>query len=232
MLTCTFPSQWKDANVTPIHKSGSQHNINNYRPISLLSIASKILERFVHSTLLQECNNLAIFSDTQHGFLPGRSCLTNLLSTYNDLTTYVDGGIPCDLIFLDFSKAFDSVSHVNLINKLVSLNFSPSLVSWIQSYLYRRRQRICLRGSLSNWTAVTSGVPQGSALGPLLFNIYMSDLSNKISSNHTSYADDLKLFSPCFLSSSLQSDLDTIATWSAENDLYLNPSIQMCRTPS
>jgi hypothetical protein len=221
--TCTFPSAWKDANVTPVHKKGSKHEVTNYRPISLLSIVSKILERFVHSELLSKCNELNILPASQHGFLPGRSCLTNLLTTYDSITQLVDGGIPCDMLFLDFSKAFDSVSHIKLIEKLTVLCFPQHLVSWIYSYLYARRQRVCLRGHFSSWSHITSGVPQGSVLGPLLFNIYLSDLPKRIRSENCSYADDFKLYSPSYLASSLQLDLDRVVAWSTENALELNP---------
>ena len=97
------------------------------------------------------------------------------------------------------------------------------MISWLYSYLFARRQRVCPRGTLSNWSPVTSGVPQGSVLGPLLFNIYISDLPNCIVSRNCSYADDLKLYSPACLSTTLQNDLQHIEAWSTENGLDLNP---------
>jgi hypothetical protein len=222
--SCRFPSAWKLANITPVHKGGTTHDVANYRPISLLSTVSKILEHFIHTELLINCNDLKILPKSQHGFLKGRSCLTNLLTTYDSITRLVDEGIPCDVIFLDFRKAFDSVSHGKLINKLTSMNFPLPMVSWIHSYLYARQQRVCLRGHFSNWTPVTSGVPQGSILGPLLFNIFLSDLPNIIVSKNSSYADDFKVHSPSYLSTRLQMDLDNINDWSKENALELNPS--------
>lgn len=221
--TCIFPARWKDAHIVPIHKSGSHHDVQNYRPISLLSVVSKILERFVHCDLLLQCKDLNIIPESQHGFLPGRSCLSNLLDTYNYITQLVDAGVSCDMLFLDFKKAFDSVPHAKLINKLSFLKFPPTTITWIHSYLHNRRQRVCLRGTFSDWTPVTSGVPQGSVLGPLLFNIYMSDLSRALISKNNSYADDLKLCSPSFLSTTLQSDLQNISDWTISNGLELNP---------
>jgi hypothetical protein len=221
--TCTFPTRWKYANITPIHKTGSPHDVNNYRPISLLPIFSKILERLMYRELYEVCANLNIIPTTQHGFLPGRSCLTNLLSTYNQITSLVDNGLPCDQVFLDFSKAFDSVSHSKLIAKLTAFNFPVPIISWIHSYLYRRYQRVSIRGCHSQWAHATSGVPQGSVLGPLLFNIFMADLPRTIVSTNNSYADDFKIFSPSFLSTTLQNDLNHIADWAASNSLQLNP---------
>jgi hypothetical protein len=222
--TCTFPARWKTANITPVYKAGSKHDVKNYRPISLLSIVSKILERFVHSDLMLKCKELNILPESQHGFLPGRSCLTNLLNTYNTITRLVDGGVSCDMIYLDFSKAFDSVSHTKLIRKLSFFGFPPTLISWLHSYLYARRQRVCLRGSVSEWSVVTSGVPQGSVLGPLLFNIYISDLPKIISSDNCSYADDMKLYSPSYLCDVLQKDLQNVVDWASANALELNPA--------
>src|SRR5207253_4442556 len=126
--------------------------------------------------------------------------------------------------YLDFSKAFDSVPHTKLIRKLSFFGFPPTLISWIHSYLYARRQRVCLRGTTSEWCAVTSGVPQGSVLGPLLFNIYISDLPKVISSENCSYPDDLKVFSPALLSEALQKDLNNVMVWAFVNALELNPS--------
>jgi hypothetical protein len=221
--SCTFPAGWKDANITPIHKSGSPHLTSNYRPISLLCVFSKILEKLFLVRLLEECKALNTFSKTQHGFMSGRSCTTNLLETYNYIINLVDGGIPCDIIFLDFSKAFERVSHTQLIKKLRLFGFSSALISWIHSYLSNRRQRVALRGSFSPWTAVTSGVPQGSVLGPVLFNIYSSDLSGIISAANNLYADDIKIFSPA-TTPCLQADLDKISSWASKNCLPLNPS--------
>jgi hypothetical protein len=221
--TNIFPSSWKDANITPVLKSGSPHAVVNYRPISLLSVLSKTLERLFLTKLLSECNDLNVFSNTQHGFMSKRSCTTNLLETYNYITHLVDGGVPCDLIFLDFSKAFDRVSHTILINKLHSLGFSQTTITWIHSYLYNRRQRVAIRGSFSPWSIITSGVPQGSVLGPVLFNIFVSDLSGTIAAQSNSYADDIKLFSPA-ITSTLQPDLHKISQWANCNSLPLNPS--------
>jgi hypothetical protein len=217
-----FPSAWKDANITPIFKSGSPHLANNYRPVSLLSILSKILERFVFKDLITQCTQSHVLHTSQHGFLPGRSCITNLLDTYDQISSLVDKGVPCDLLFLDFSKAFDSISHTILLEKLTSFGFRNSSISWIQSYLCARRQRVKLRGTSAPWVSIFTGVPQGSVLGPLLFNIYMSDLPPMLSAQNNSYADDFKLFAPA-LDNSLQDSLDQVYYWANQNHLSLNP---------
>jgi hypothetical protein len=218
---CTFPDTWKDAYITPVFKNGSPYLPENYRPISLLSIVSKILERIVHKQLFQQCEDLGILPASQHGFMPGRSCLTNLLSTYDEITRLVDQGVSCDTVFLDFSKAFDSISHTTLITKLQTFGIQNNIVAWLHSYLFNRRQCVHLRGSKSTWIFVPSGVPQGSVLGPLLFNIYMSDLHPLLKSKSCSYADDFKLFSPSF-SSTIQEDLDRISSWASLNLLSIN----------
>jgi len=221
--TCTFPKSWKDANISPILKSGSPITVNNYRPVSLLPICSKILERLFYNQILSYCQDHNILHDSQHGFLQGRSCLTNLLCTYDEVTSFVDAGIPCDVIFLDFSKAFDSVDHSILIKKLESSGFPVQIIAWISSYLSERRQRVSLRGSYSPWVPVLAGVPQGSVLGPLLFNIYMADLPPHLSAGNSSYADDFKLFGPSF-DSTLQESLNYLFSWAKRNKLSLNPS--------
>ena len=123
----------------------------------------------------------------------------------------------------DFSKAFDLVSHTKLIDKLHALKFPSSTIAWMHSYLYNRRQRVSLRGTVSDWIPVTSGVPQVSLLGPLLFNIYISDLHKILKSENNSYVDAFKLFFPSYSSNLLQEDLDVITAWATRNGLRINP---------
>ena len=127
------------------------------------------------------------------------------------------------MVFFDFSKAFDSVTHIKLVNKLYAFGFPHSIVNWIQSYLHSRRQCVALRGSYAPWTQVTSGVPQGSVLGPLLFNIFTSDLPKGLRCNNCMYADGLKIFAPSAYSTNLQHDIDYVSQWSKSNSLSLNP---------
>ena len=157
------PEQWKLANVVPVFKKGDKGKIENYRPISLLSIVSKVLERRVFLNIEHHLWHLT--NKFQHGFLQGRSCVTNLLEVIGKI---LDNGGQVDTIYLDMAKAFDRISHQKLIIKLRNYGFGGSLLKWFQSYLTDRRQRVIVLGATSDTLPISSGVPQGSILGPAL----------------------------------------------------------------
>ena len=193
-LRCgSLPDDWKLANVVPVHKRGEKSYVANYRPISLLSLISKVLERCVlyniKNHVFQQIN------PCHHGFVPGKSCVTQLIEVFEQIGSKLDSGEQIDVIYLDLSKAFDKVSHAKLLKRLREFGFGGNILNWFSSYLSDRRQQTTVHGVTSRPLAVTSGVPQGSILGPLLFLLYENHLSNTVSnSTIATFADDTKLF--------------------------------------
>ena len=163
----------------------------------------------------------------QHGFQKGKSCLTQLLEIFNDIGFALDRGLESDIIYLDFAKAFDSVCPAKLVAKLKTFGIDDPLLSWLYSYLTGRRQRVVINGTFSNWTDVGSGVPQGSLLGPILFQLFVNDMPNVINSaTMAMFADGSKCYrilnnDADFLN--LQQDLFSLTTWSLSNELNFQP---------
>ena len=155
----------------------------------------KVLETLIRSRMVGYLDENDIVTTCQHGFIKKKSCFTNLLTVLEDWTSAVDKGYGVDVAYLDFSKAFDSVPHQRLIQKLSSYGFSGKLLLWIKSFLSNCHQRVVLNGSFSSWCAVTSGVPQGSVLGPLLFTLYINDIPNIVHTNLSFFTDDSKVYS-------------------------------------
>ena len=178
VLERALPQEWKDGHVTPIFKKGSKSDRANYQPVTLTSIVCKVMEHFVREAVLNHMRKHLV--ECQHGFIGGRSCTTNLLEVIDFWTKILDEGHALDVIYLDFSKAFDTVPHQRLLRKLSNYGIRGNVLGWIQDFLSDRRQRVMVNGLCSNWSPVLSGIPQGSVLGPVLFICYVNDMPGVI----------------------------------------------------
>ena len=224
------PSDWKEANVCPIFKKGSRSQPGNYRPVSLTSQICKLCESILRDKMVQYIESNGLIQDSQHGFRRGRSCLTNLLIFLDKVTRDVDEGRDVDAIYLDFAKAFDKVPHQRLLVKLRNLGIDGSLLGWIGDWLDGRRQRVCIGSGRSGWRRVTSSVPQGSVLGPLLFLVFINDLEEGVFNTVLKFADDTKLFGVVQERSQheqLQSDLSAVVRWSRNWQMDFN--VEKCK---
>ncbi len=223
----SLPHQWKEANVKAIFKKGKRSICSNYRPVSLTSIICKIFESLIRDRLTVFLEHHSILSKHQHGFRSGHSCLTQLLEIMNDFSDYYEEDIPYDCIYLDFSKAFDRVPHNRLLTKVYNCGIRGEAFQWIKNFLFDRSQCVVVNGKLSSRSKVSSGIPQGSVLGPLLFTIFINDLPDNVISHIKIFADDTKIYNSIDNSLVLNSDLNTLVDWS---DRWLLPfNIDKCK---
>lgn len=219
----TLPKSWLSGVITPIYKKGNRLDASNYRPITLTSVVCKLMERVVKEDILRFAMENNLLPKDQHGFIPGRSVITNLLACMNDWSNLADNGSPVDIIYIDFAKAFDRVPHRRLLSKLEHFGIRGHLLMWIRAYLSERTFQVKVGNTLSPPCPVTSGVPQGSCLGPLLFLIYTADLPNVIKSRCAFFADDVKVYGNPF-DSDLSTDIAAIEKWCDEWLLPVNPN--------
>ena len=226
--TCIIPKDWKSANVVPVYKKGSKSSVENYRPISLTSLVMKLYERIIASELLHRVNDK--LDNRQHGFVPMKSCETQLIPFSDYLAKCLNRGSRTDIIYFDFAKAFDSVNHDIILAKLKEqYNIDGLLLKFFVEYLSGRAQRVVIGNTQSSDLPVASGVPQGSILGPILFVMFINDIGSNLSpeSKILLYADDTKLYKEinneqdCL---ALQADIDNLVAWSSANKMRFHPS--------
>ena len=188
----TFPSLWKHANVTPVYKKkGVKTDTGNYRPISILPILGRLLEKIVARQLQDHCDLNQIIPNEQFGFRKKSSCELALLAAQDKWLQDMDSGAYVGAIMIDMAKAFDSVQHNLLLEELTTIGCSENAVNWFTSYLSNRKQRVRVGHITTPWKAISKGVPQGSSLSPLLFNIFVRKLPSVSESDCFQFADDL-----------------------------------------
>ena len=222
-----FPSAWKEAKVFPLHKGGDVDSTNNYRPISILPVVSKIIERAVHNHVYSYVTQNCILNVHQSGFRPKYSTETALVDMVDDWLLNINSGQMTGVAFIDLRKAFDTVNHEILIDKLRVIGASSITLKWFKSYLSNRIQRVSYNEVVSDALPISTGVPQGSILGPLLFLIFINDMPNVIKHGKISmYADDTTLYvsdkDVNVISKKLTEDIRAITTWLRMNKLFLN----------
>jgi hypothetical protein len=223
LTTSVYPCLWKVGKICPIFKSGKKNIISNYRPVTILPHISKVFESIIYSYIYTNVQN--VISEHQHGFFRGRSTSTNLSCISHFISAALDKNTQVDVIYTDFSKAFDRIDHNILLNKLRHFGFSDSLLNLFESYLLDRFCYVNVLGFYSARLVVNSGVPQGSNLGPLLFLLFINDIVEIFSLNVLLFADDVKLYSTIRDISDcmrLQSNVDVLYGWCRSNGLPLN----------
>ena len=223
--TASVPQDWKTANICPLFKGGKRTLPENYRPISLTSLVSKICEHVICSSMWSFIDSYDILTGSQHGFRKGYNTTTQLLHVIHKANQALDLKQKYHIVSFDFSKAFDKVPHSRLIHKLKSYKFSSRVIGWIEDWLKGRTSSVVVNGAYSKSFPVSSGVPQGSVLGPLLFLTYINDMTNCVKfSECRLYADDSLL---CYNESlggpnNLQEDVTSMQQWALTWGMYFN----------
>ena len=223
--TSTLPKECKMSNVTPIHKKGDVTDKNNYRPVSVISAISKLFEKVLFDQMY--ASFVPIFSPNMSGFLKGHSCATALIKLTDDWRRALDEKKEAGVVAIDLSKAFDCICHNLLLAKLKAYGLQEPALQLLRSFLHDRKQRVICNNTCSSWSLLQCGVPQGSLLSPLLFNIFMNDMNESVSvSSLRLYADDTTEYmadeSPLVLQHVLNQDIEKLSTWLNYNYLQAN----------
>lgn len=223
----TFPCKWKEAKVSPLHKNGPHDDVNNYRPISILPVLSKVLEKHVHDCLSAYLSEYNLLHKTQSGFRTQHSCETALVNMIDSWLNAMDSGKMVGVVLVDFKKAFDLVDHQILLSKLQLYGIKNEALMWFKTYLTQRRQQVTINNNKSDFETVSYGVPQGSILGPLLFLLFINDLPLYVDNVSADlYADDTTLYdiqnSLEMAEQNLQLGLNQLHVWCRNNGMVLN----------
>ena len=221
LQTGQLPWQWKCSTICPIFKKGSKSNPLNYRPVALTSSICRLKETIIKDNMLVHLSSNRLISSEQHGFLPKRSTTTQLLSCLKDWMDNFDQSIDTNVVYTDFSKAFDKVSHEKLVQILSSYGIKGSILTWIKNFLVNRQQMVHINTSSSRKVQITSGVPQGSVMGPLLFLLYIDDIKDLSTTGCQAYlfADDYKVYSTD--KHALQQTLNNVSSFTKSRQLTL-----------
>ena len=224
--TGEIPKEWSLANICPLFKKSDRSLACNYRPVSLTCVPCKLLEHIVCSNIMAHLDEYKLLSDRQHAFRKGHSCETQLTTVINDWAKILDNRGQVDTFILDFEKAFDTPPHELLKSKLFSCGIGGKTLKWIDSFLCFRQQRVVVNGVKSDWAPVLSGVPQGTVLGPLLFSLYINDISSDIESEIRLFADDCVCYREIKDEKDkmkLQRDIDRLGSWARKWGMRFQP---------
>ena len=224
----TLPSIWKHGQITPLFKKGKRNVPANYRPVALTSVICKTLESLIADEIVEHITINSLKVKNQHGFTKFKSTVTNLLQALNIWTDALSHGFPVDVIYFDYEKAFDKAPHQRLIHQLRSLGIMSEPLAWIENFLQSRTQAVSVNGKCSTTTDVSSGVPQGSVLGPVLFLLYVCDAPQMVKNFLSLFADDTKLYSILIdldlTPEELQDDINSLSRWSDKMLMSYNKS--------
>jgi len=226
----TFPDQWKIAQVIPIFKKGDPLQCTNYHPISLLPCISKVFEKLLFNHIFSFLKTHSLLNKHQSGFIPGDSTVNQLIAICDKLSGHLDKGEDVIGVFLDLTKAFDKVWHKGLLFKLNKIGIVGNIYQILSSYLNKRHQFVALHGCKSEPKCIEAGVPQGSVLGPLLFLIYINDITDGLTKESFLFADDTSLFCPVEggnivrAAQSANAELERIHQWAKRWLVTINPT--------